>query len=398
MQSFIKHHLPKIIVGVGLAVYAVRVWLFDQSNDFEVFYRTSERFLSGRWDLLYTLADHAGLFRYPPLALPLLGWLSWFPFQWAREMWFFLNVGAMAAGMVLLVNAWGGGARARVQAWWIAVLCLRPALDSLINSQVDGLMFLGLSLALWALRRQPSSAVGFAAGIYLPSVLKIGTLLLAPLAIWRSVAFLKRVVWATLGITAGLVLVVALGARGFSGLGGVLQGWWINMQTVLVPSSNDYIECMDFRSQAINSALLRASLWGWWDVTTAHRIWLLCVALGLSLYAAAFWFWRTSKPVWALFGLGVLAYLLLMPFTYRRTLMFIAIPLFPIVAAWWERPRSASLAATLAAVVLTISLPGKDIVGDTLFFAVQRLSLPVLATLGLALAVVDITSRVTRRR
>jgi hypothetical protein len=247
-------------------------------------------------------------------------------------------------------------------------------------------MFFGLSLGLWGLLGGVARSRAWAAalGLMIPNVLKIGYALLYPLYfLVRGPGFLARMIAWTAAFSAMSLGILLLFSGGFVNFSGMLAGWWTTLFSVLDGSSEHYWLCSHYSSQAFNSALQRVYEWGFYPRDWVRPTWLGVSFVGLSGMLWVWWRQRTAarsgqnavRTQWMLYSLGVTAYLMFMPFTYRHTLTFLAIPVMGLLAG----PRTRLSSIALFAVVMFLSVPGMSVVGETVFFALQRASTPFLA-------------------
>jgi hypothetical protein len=109
------------------------------------------------------------------------------------------------------------------------------------------------------------------------------------------------------------------------------------------------------------------------------------------------WYWwrgifNSPRARGLAFSLGVMAYLIFMPFTFKYSILFAVIPVIFLLmdtSRWWTR-------YSLLFSALTLSLPAKDIVGDTIFFSLQFASIPAIALIFLSFAVIRELMRETQ--
>lgn len=373
-------------LGLSLAIFAVRVWKQDGYSDFLVYYQTSQRLLSGLWGQVYRVDDNYNMFRYNPMVLPLFWPWALVSHPLSREVFFFLNLTTSVFGFAFIGKAlWGRrlGQREKFILLLSAAMTLRFFLDGLYMGQVVGLIFGSLGVYLWALNRGSALSAGFA--LWLPSSLKVGFAVLTPLAVFRGFSFFAKVGLTVVAICVAFSMIVLLGA-GFNEVATMIHSWNSTLDTVLTPQSVLYWDSKDFRTQAINSALIRMSAWGWFDVTTAFYLWKSIAFTGLALLGVT-WLrvWlkmrgRLPKPrlLALLVSLGVMAYLLLMPWSYRHTLALLALPVIVLIS---DEGPSRSRLWFWALFLINMSLGGSVFAGERLAFWLQEISLPVVIML-----------------
>lgn len=381
-----------LLFGAALLVFSFKIWHGPEANDFQVYFRIADRMATHQWLQMYSLDDRDGILRYSPIILPLFWPLKFFGFYEARLLWSMVNWAAFLLSLFLL-----RGVLIREFKWTVKratfavvltfLLCLRVFLSSLIEGQIVGVMLFGLTLALRGFLARDEK--GPAIGLLIPNALKIGFALLYPLMWIRGTRYLLAVAFSTVAFVLSGLLVTMIMAGGPSVLWQLILGWLQMLNSVLDGDSVHYWLCSHYSSQAWNSVLLRAYEWGWMSGQTARGLWLSSAALGLALLMV-YWFAKrkTRDPLGLaiLFSMGIMAYLILMPFTYRHTFTFGLIPVFCLVIA---RPNRWSVTA-LIAWFLFVGVAGLDIVGKTLFFGMQNLSFP-FAAMALVTAALFVT-------
>lgn len=156
------------------------------------------------------MTHYAPPYRYPPLAAFVVWPLTFFPPRVAAVLW----LAATAAAFIL--SAWLLG-RLSPSPWGIPLglallLGFVPALTTLHAGQINGLVLLCLTLALWGLVRGQPALAG--AGVAASALLK-----LVPLAHLGYLGWRRR--WAALGwglLALGLLLGLSLALIGWAGL------------------------------------------------------------------------------------------------------------------------------------------------------------------------------------
>ncbi len=156
------------------------------------------------------MTNYAPPYRYPPLTALVVWPLTFFPPRVAAGLW----LGATAAAFIL--SAWLLG-RLSPAPWgvslgWALLLGFVPALTTLHAGQINGLVLLSLTLALWGLVRGQPALAGV--GVTIGALLK-----LVPLAHLGYLGWRRR--WAALGwgvLALGLLLGLSLAFMGGTGL------------------------------------------------------------------------------------------------------------------------------------------------------------------------------------
>lgn len=386
-----------LLVAVVLPLYAVKVYQKPDYMDFDVYYRAAFRAKALMWDQVYTLSDGASPFRYMPILIPLFRPFASFSLVTARLIWYFFQFLLFAGGFFFIYASLQGSSKTRPKAKLLTAIgilsILRLCLDTFTIGQVSGLMFFGFSLGLYG---YTNGRLGLSIlGIAIPTVLKIGPgvvfgslLALWPSSQWKWKRSFQR---AVLGIGA-LVLLLRGECGSWETFRNLWHGW-----AQMVALDSTYFDSTHYGSQSLNSFLLRTAQGGWitpWHAQVGHltAAFILCLGVGV--------FWLFRKPEGTLdsspdfkgetvitrglfYSLGLFLYMWLMPETFKYSLTPLAIPFIFLLATG---ARHGLTRIALLACVLTLSLAGKDIVGDDLFFGNQKASLPFFATVLLGLA------------
>jgi hypothetical protein len=253
---------------------------------------------------------------------------------------------------------------------------LRFLLDDLSSGQISSLMLLGFALALdaWLARRPGRAGVA----LLIPSLLKVGP---AFLYLWCA---LTRVpgryrAWLAAGATFTAIALLSTALHG-----GPVREWQLWRQWLhMIVGDSSYSIVSHYGSQSLKSSLFRMADAELISVGLATALYKVMVCLGCG---AIVWIWRSqgrSPHQEAVgFSLGILAYLWFMPETFKYSLPFLAIP---VAVLLMRRPGRFEWTA-LGFGTLTLSLAGLDIVGERLFFGMQKASVPFLALLFLGAA------------
>jgi predicted glycoside hydrolase/deacetylase ChbG (UPF0249 family) len=409
--------LTFLLCLVVLPLYAYKVSLKNDYTDFEVYYRTAERAKNLRWNEIYSLKDGASPFRYAPLFIPLFRPFAEFSLATARVIWFFLQYIWFGLGFyfIYLTLRFTLKPRDREHALFLTGLgilfILRFCLDTFTIGQVSSLMFLGFCVGLYGwVSRQPRIAV---AGLLIPTLFKIGPGFLFGTYLAAKKKERNRAATTAIGGTLLLVLAatLALGRSAGSSLGWPVPGQklWSDWK-MIVANDSVYYDSSHYGNQSVNGFLLRGVRDGWLSAGNADRFYL---ALAFVVCVGTAFFLALRRPTslygrGAFFSLGLFVYIWLMPETFKYSQTPLAIPVVflfawllggtptapgevrSLVPSAHSGLRSlfqnawAIFALTFGGLVLSIA--GKDIVGDRIFFGSQQASLPLLATLFLGIA------------
>lgn len=380
------------LAAIALPLYGYKVWLKTDYTDFSVYYRAGARWLAHTYSEIYSLADGTSPMRYAPIFLPFFSLFAHFERSEAQVAWYVLQFFSFAWGLWILRKTLRiSGAPSQQASFAVAVaflMTLRPILDSFTIGQISGFMFLAFAAALWGfVRKRPWI---LALGSLFPAWLKIGPGILLFLSI--GVRDPRRG-WIK---TALPLVILSLLAAAIPWLtrqdlwnwqsSTQLWGGWIEM----IRKDSEYYDSSHYGSQSLNSVLLRLTQQG---LLNPHQSDILRWALSITLIVGLLMFWWTHRPRNGLartlfFSQGLLTVMLLMPETFKYSLTPIAIPLAAFWVARSTQSRLSPLAwISLALTFLFISIPGKDLVGDWIFFSIQRLNLPFVAIATLFAAV-----------
>lgn len=372
--NLIRVALAAAVLLFGISIYKAG-WR-EGYTDFEVYYRASARLQAGEWTQLYSPADGRSMLRYSPMTFPLLWPWAWLEPRASLIAWVITMFGCFAAGFALLRRSLASFTPHADAITGVSfLLCWRFIFDSLRIGQVSGLMFLGLSMGLFGiLMRKPWMASG---GLLIPTGLKIGLGILYPQALLaRDRPFAKRVLVALAGLSVLLWLLVLVLCGGIDSFLVTMESWKTVLLTVVETHSKDYQDTAHYGSQSLNSAFLRLAQSGWITDGLAHAAWIVSV-IALSagyLSLLVLRMRKDSQGQLLLYAIGVMVYLLVMPFTFKYAMALLPIP----IAALFLHPRSRSSQVAIAVGACTLFLPGKDVIGSDLFFALNRASFPAL--------------------
>lgn len=379
--------LALLLAGIVLPLYAYKVYLKTDYTDFEVYYRAAYRMKLHLWDQIYTLKDGASPFRYAPIWLPLFRPLADLSSTTARLLWYFLQYTWFSIGFFFLFRSVKVAMRSHSQeVGWVVSMAflfiLRFCLDTFTIGQVSSLLLLGLSVGLYAWMIGSPKLAGSA--LFFPAIFKMGPAYLYALFLstrnrYRVQAWLMPILWL---VGLGVLIQFWASRHSFDSLD--LWTQWIQ----IVKNDSVYFDASHYGNQSIKGALLRLAKQGWLASSAVGMIHLFTALLGCGS-VIAFWLCRrprTPRGRGLFFSLGLFPYLWFMPETFKYSMTVLAIP----VAFLLTSPRLAKNRLTLTALCLgflTLSIPGKDLVGDFLFFGLQKASLPLLTTLLLCAAV-----------
>ncbi len=369
-----------IAAFVVLFLYAYKVWIKTDYSDFLVYHRTALRASQGEWSNIYSLTlDGNCPYRYLPLTLPFFRPLAMLPYDGGRLVWYFLQYACFAGGFValerVLKQATGSAARSRFITALALLFSLRFCLDSFMIGQVTGTMFLCVTWALGAaLNQRPARAGAF---LVFPAMLKVGPALLFGAIPGLGRSRLRTLLPALGGATAvalALSLVLLAETSSVSEFSKLFVNW-----KSLLGADSSFFDASHYGSQSIKSALLRASHSLWFSQRAVTELYWAAVVFGCSVWG---WIWTTRVPVdirskGSFFGLGVWGYLLFMPFTFKYSIPLIALP----VAFLLAKPLRPSDRMIFLFSCLMLPLAGPIFMGETVFFFLQKASLPLIAML-----------------
>ena len=380
--------LAFLLAGIVLPLYAYKVNLKDDYTDFQVYYRAATHAKNLEWNTVYSFNDGASPYRYSPPFLMVFRPFAELSLNRAQLVWYFLQYLAFGMGFFTLFKTLQMTERSRPEkvALWSTcftfLFVLRFCLDTFTIGQVSSWMFFGFSLGLYGWVN--NSLILSSLGILLPTLFKIGPgllyggLLNAPFKDWKKMIL-------TSGITTSMIIV---GSAFWLGSWEITQKLWSSWIEMVANDAN-YYDASHYGSQSIKSFLLRGVHFGWYSLEKAN---LLYVYTAITLVISLCLFWSLRKPKsprgrGLFFSLGVLVYICLMPEAFKYTLTNLAFPVLFLICA--EKKSYLNRFALLSG-ILFLSLAGKDIVGDTLFFGFQIYSLPLAVTFVISLATLEL--------
>jgi predicted glycoside hydrolase/deacetylase ChbG (UPF0249 family) len=376
--------LTFLLILLILPLYAWKVSEKTDYTDFDVYYRAAERAAHLQWDDLYSLKDGASPFRYAPLFVPLFRPFVALPLSQAKLLWFFIQYACFGFGFYWIFRTLMACRKnpSSTSGLWITSLSLlfilRFCLDTFTIGQVSSLMFLGYCVGLyaWVVRRP----AWVSAGLLIPSLFKIGPAALYGVFLSARGRERKKAIWAF----ASLMVLWGVLFSIWAGSWELIQKLWTNWVQI-VANDSVYYDASHYGSQSLNSVLLRMVRQG--ILSAQHSQWIH-TTLSLILCGGLVLFWTFRRPRSLLgrgffFSLGLFLPIWIMPETFKYSLTPLAIPA-ALLFSCGSRSRFTQLSLIFGA--LTLSLAGKDIVGDSLFFGLQHNSIPFIATVLLGIA------------
>jgi hypothetical protein len=165
-----------LLGGIAVPLYAYKVAHIHDYTDFDVYYRAALRFKQAKFFEIYNLADGASPFRYAPITLPWFRPFAEVSLNAAKLVWYFAQLVFFGWGFYLIYRSLLVIRAVRRDALFITsfafLFVFRLCLDTFTIGQISSLMFLGFAAGLYGyVYRLPFIA---GAGLFIPSVLKIG--------------------------------------------------------------------------------------------------------------------------------------------------------------------------------------------------------------------------------
>jgi len=383
MKTFVR-----IVTWLAVLVFifsSFKIWRMTTYSDFDVYYRAAQQMAEGHWDMVYTLSDGASPFRYPPITLPFVRFLAAFDSQFARQIWYYfqslLFLGAYY--YIFLAVKEIDPKRARLIVALSFLLTLRMMLDSFKIGQVASLMLFGYSVSLWAIVTNRLSVSGTT--LLIPTVFKIGpglNFLYFPLQ--KQSGWFKA--WLGPSIPLAFVLLVTWTWLPSTEVWNALWAGW----KMVVTSDSQYIDSSHYGSQSVLSFFLRLSKSGVFSAETAKVMTKVISLFGIGALLG-FWWKFVPKNTYekaVSFSLGVFPYLWFMPQTFKYSQHMILLPLaLLLVKTEWNKKHGLKLAVIIF-YAITMAIAGKDVVGATLHEFNQMKSLPLFATVLIAITLI----------
>jgi predicted glycoside hydrolase/deacetylase ChbG (UPF0249 family) len=374
-----------VAAGVIPFIYGVAVAPRALYTDFDVYYRAAQRWQAGQFPEIYSLADGASPFRYFPTLLSVFAPFADFELVSAKRGWFVVQYLAFTLGFGLLAEIATLIRRDRDGEWATAaafLMTLRMVWDTFMIGQVSSLMFAGFSIGLWAWVLHRPRLATF--GVFVPAVLKIGPAFLFGLFALSRRRFSGPSFRTGLVLSAVLVLltwtVFAPWPRAWE-----LVGNWFE----IVSQDSTYFDASHYANQSMKGVLLRTF--------PEQAAWMFPLfAFALCSSVLLFWLWRFPRGFEGrahFFSLGLFVYLACMPETFKYSMTTLAFPLALVLSA---RQKTKLDWLAIAVFFFTISAPAKDILPQSLFFGIQRASLPALAIAILGLTCARRAARLSR--
>ena len=392
MKKQILIFFTLILTSIALPLYAFKVSHKLDYTDFDVYYRAATRAHAMLWEQIYTLSDGASPFRYAPALLLFLSPLAYLSAPTAKLLWYFLNFGFFSLGFYYLYHALAATREGRAESpktlsksalfstCFAVLFVFRLCLDTFTIGQISGVMFFGFCLSVYGWMQRKPWLAGF--GLLIPTSIKIGPGIIYSLFLLAKRKERNPTIFGSL-LFGGILFALSAGWLGTMALTRKLWGNWV----AIVQNDAVYYDASHYGSQSINSAILRLAKPGFISEEMAHTLFLTVAILGCT---SLFLFWllrrpRTVQGRGLFFSLGLFAYFWFMPETFKYSLTPLAIPVALLLNS--HRKNTLSWFALVFG-ALTISLAGLDLVGSRIFFAVQNFSLPLMASIFLALALI----------
>ncbi len=385
--------LSFLMMIILLPLYAYKVGTQQGYTDFEVYYRAAVRAKALMWEKIYNLTDGTSPFRYPPPLLLFFRALAELTRTQAKLTWFFLQFLWFLLGFLIIQKTLKQSyslslkpklnQKSHLEPTGITCLAcfftLRLGLDCFTIGQISSLMFLGYCLALygWVTQRPKLSA----SGLIIPALIKISPGFLY-LLFFNSSQRKKVITWNLLFIFI-LSLIFFFWIPSYPATKLLFSSW-----LQIVASDSAYFDSSHYGSQSWKSVLLRLQKLGWIS-PLGGEILYTSLALLVCLGVLSFWTQRTPRSFLGrglFFSIGLFIPIGLMPQTFKYSLTPLAIPVSFLLMFLNTRYIDRFTAFSLILGVLTISLPGKDIVGDPLFFWIQTYSLPFISIVFLGIS------------
>jgi len=383
---------------IVLPLYAYKVYLKQDYTDFSVYYKAGLRAQNAQWNEIYNLGDGASPFRYLPALIPFFRPLARLSLAQAQMLWYFLQFLAFGLGFLWIYQTLKlclhkqSAKRALTLTCLSLLFILRFCLDTFTIGQSSSLLFLGFCFGLYCWVRNKTT--GMVVGLLIPTVFKIGPGFLYGLFLSaKSREKFRAFKVFILGIFA-LSTFPLLMTTSWS----ISKKLWMDWAQI-VANDSVYYDSSHYGSQSINSFLLRGVNWGWFSLSIADRI-HLCLSVIICGMTLAFWLLRRPRSLLgraSFFSLGLFPYIWVMPETFKYSLTPLAIPVALILASFSGAKGKHDLRLgaghgtkigwfALIFGALSLSIAGRDVVGPSLFFSNQIHSIPLLATLFLAMA------------
>jgi predicted glycoside hydrolase/deacetylase ChbG (UPF0249 family) len=390
--------LAWIAAAIILPLYAYKVWIKTDYTDFEVYYRSAVRAAQGNWEEVYSLKDGASPFRYAPPTIPFFRPFAELSLASAKLVWYCLQYLWFGLGIYFIFRALQRMSRPRSLAAFPTAVALlfivRFCLDCFTIGQISSLLFLSFCASFYYWVSWQSGKASTA--LLIPTLVKIGPGFLYPLFLHgRPKAKLRAIVAPLVTLLATLALTTL-----WIGPWDRVKMLW-SRWALMVTADSQYYDASHYGSQSIKSALLRMVNWHWLTPALAMEIY---AALAVVICGSVLLFWllrfpRRSMGRASFFALGVFPYLWVMPETFKYSLTVLAIPVALLVSDQIQSPSQKRDRFALFALIfgaLTLSLAGKDLAGDFLFFGSQKASVPLLATFFLGYATAQLAYRHSR--
>ena len=377
-----------ILILATLLIYSYKIYTDHNYTDFNVYYNAAQKIKQGNFDLIYDLnSNNRSPFRYPPPTLILFRPFAELSLKASQVVWFYLQILFFGGGFYFLFLTLQQFVSNKKQALWITCLSLlfifRLCLDTFMIGQTSSLLFLCYAMGLYFWIQNKAGLAG--TSLFIPAIFKVSPGILYGLFLCRGKK--ER----TQALLAPLASFTVLNGLLFLLIPSPWSAWkkWGN--GILHEAS--YFDASHYGSQSLKSALLRLSQHGLFTESGALIVFhslaiLICLAI-LSL-----WFFRkpeTPRTKGIYFCFGLFACFWFMPETFKYSQTVLAFPVAFLLSGvmesreGWSKQNKMAVFSFLFG-VCTISLAGFDLIGQKAFFWLQENSLPFLASVFLAIA------------
>ncbi len=351
---------PWLLVAMLVVLYtgwigyqAVRNKLYD----FNLYYIAADGFHRGvdvyslardytgtnqpRWAELaarHNIEYYAPPYRYPPLTAQLVLPLTLLPPLVAGTMWIALTA------ITFILSAWLLGKSSRLPYGaplaYLLLFLFVPPLTTMHAGQVNGLLLLTLSLAVYSLARR--DWIGAGIGLALGALLKLIPLVLVLYLPWRRLGKATVIAVAVIGV---LLLTVPLTFEPGTLQAYLRQFFVIGQPGTLFPTPPN---------QSLNGFWARMLI-DRVDDDIIYRIYLLSAVLVVLGTVACCWPWGALVSHWRTeFALIVCALQLITPYAWYHQLVLLLIPLFVLICGiiagraprWWLAPLAVGFLLT----------------------------------------------------
>lgn len=366
-----------LLMCIGTAIHYKRTEKVI-SNDFQVYYKTSQRIATQNWIDIYTRKDGPMPYRYLPYSLMTVSWLSHFSEADGRKIWLVIQATGFLAGfyflyltLILLKSR-----EPLLTVCLSFILVFRYYLDSLYCGQVAGIFFLSYSFGLYFYLRKKLFMGVFAN--FITASLKIAPGISLIHTFIKARGFQKVIVF-----LSGFIL--------FLGFNALLLGWLLNHDSQnkifeiftqlwknwfeIVVADGEYFDGSTAKSQALRGVILRLLGSG----KSSETLWKIMVIFGV-IGIIANWIFSKSKSLYQdaySYCLGIMAFILFMPQSLPYQIMNVAIPL-TVFISHPKIEKSLFYKLVVVGFILFLTLPSSDFIGRNPSEWVQAKSFPFL--------------------